>query len=61
MTKREEQTTQWPKEKNRQHNGQKKKNKMKNNDIQNITEKTEDPLENFLYYGISKKSLLSWG
>jgi hypothetical protein len=38
-----------------------KKNKMANNDIQNITEKTEDPLENFLYYGISKKSLLSWG
>ena len=42
MTKRKsrkEQTTQWPKEKvekNRQHNGQKKKYKRTNNDLQNI-------------------------
>jgi hypothetical protein len=36
MAKREEQTTQWLKEKNRQHNGQKKKIKRTNNDLQNI-------------------------
>ena len=30
--------------KNRQHNGQKKKDKRKNNDIQNITHKTKDRL-----------------
>ena len=28
--------------KNRQHNGQKKKNKRTNNDLQNITHKTKD-------------------
>jgi hypothetical protein len=28
--------------KNRQHNGQKKKDKRKNNDLQNITQKTKD-------------------
>ena len=55
--KTEEQTTQWPKEKdrrtdntmtkrkrqeNRQHNGQKKKDQRTNNDLQNIILKTED-------------------
>jgi hypothetical protein len=50
----EEQTTQWPKDttgvirnriskKNRQHNGQKKKYKRKNNDLQNIHIKLEGP------------------
>ena len=38
MVKRKEQTTQWSKEKNRQHNGQKKRTK---NDLQN-THKTKD-------------------
>ena len=36
MTKR--QTTQWPKD--RQHNGQKKRDNMTNNDLQNITHYT---------------------
>ena len=48
----EGQTTQWPKvtkgviriciSKDRQHNGQNKKHKTTNNDLQNITYKTED-------------------
>ena len=49
----QEQTTQWPKDtkwvmrsrksnKNRQHNGQKNKDKRRNNDLQNITQKTKD-------------------
>jgi hypothetical protein len=41
----EGQTTQWTKEKgqnDRQHNDQKKKNKMTNNDLQNITQTTKD-------------------
>jgi hypothetical protein len=49
----EEQTTQWPQDtkeviririskKNRQHNGQKKKDKRTNNDLQNIKHKTKD-------------------
>ena len=38
MAKRE--TTQWPKD--RQHNGQKKKDKRTNRDLQNITYKTKD-------------------
>jgi hypothetical protein len=39
------QTTQWSKEKglkDRQHNGQKKKDKRTNNDITNYTHKTKD-------------------
>ena len=36
MAKRKRQTTQWPKEKDRQHNGQKKKGKKANNHLQNI-------------------------
>ena len=32
--------------KNRQHNGQKKKYKMTNNDLQNIHIKTKDPVTN---------------
>jgi hypothetical protein len=49
----EEQTIQWPKDtkgvirsreskKDRQYNGQKKKDKITNNDIQDITQKTAD-------------------
>jgi hypothetical protein len=38
MAKREGQTTQWPKEKDRQHNGQKKKDKSRNNDLQTSKE-----------------------
>jgi hypothetical protein len=38
----EGQTTQWPKEKDRQNNDQKKKDKKTNNDLQNITHKTKD-------------------
>ena len=49
----EEQTMQWPKDtkgvirsreskKDRQYNGQKKKDKITNNDIQDITQKTAD-------------------
>jgi len=41
MAKRKRQTTQWPNEKDRQHNGQTKKDKMTNNDLQNITQKTK--------------------
>ena len=36
MAKRKGQTTQWPKEKDRQHNGQKKK---KDSDLQNLHRK----------------------
>jgi hypothetical protein len=39
------QTIQWPKEKgqkDKQYNGQKKKDKRTNNDPQNITQKTKD-------------------
>ena len=39
------QTTQWPIEKgqkDRQHNGRQKKDKSTDNDLQNITQKTED-------------------
>ena len=39
MAKREGQTTQWPKEKDRQHNGQQKENKTTNIYLQNITQK----------------------
>ena len=39
MVKSKGQTTQWSKVKDRQHNGQKKKNKKTNNDLQNITQK----------------------
>ena len=37
MTKREEHTTQWPKEKNIQHNEQKYKDKETNRYLQKIT------------------------
>jgi hypothetical protein len=52
MTKREGQTTQWPKEKDIQHNGQKRRTyntmtkrertKGTNNDLQNITHENKD-------------------
>ena len=38
MAKRKGQTTQWPKEKDRQHNGQKKTDKRTNNPL-NTTQK----------------------
>jgi hypothetical protein len=42
MAKRKRQTTQWPKEKDRQHNDQKKKDKKtNNNDLENITQKSK--------------------
>jgi hypothetical protein len=40
MTKRKRQTTQWPKEKDRQHNSQKKK--RTNTDLHNTTFKNKD-------------------
>ena len=41
MAKREEQTTQWPKEKNRQHNGKEKGQKNKQRSTKH-THKTKD-------------------
>jgi hypothetical protein len=42
MAKRKRQTRQWPKEKDRQDNGQKIKDNMTNNDLPTITQKNKD-------------------
>ena len=42
MAKSKGQTIQWPKVKDRQYNGQKKKDKKTNNDLQNTGQKTKE-------------------
>jgi hypothetical protein len=58
MDKRKRQTTQWPNEKDRQHNGQTKKEKMTNYKALHIKLKTGEIIENvgksvfFIYFFI---------